>query len=150
MSLVSSTHDIWTRTQIHGPVYKKQGYERKTAYYSPTYRRDASPLLDHSAAVIDHVEAYSTGGAHSFENFVTACNKCNMRKSTQKAEDIVKQQYGKPVKGRFGEPRYWDGLASMFLVLAGENPAVLVGAERKWYEALRKFLAEETQNNEIT
>src|SRR5262245_18755256 len=101
--------DGWLCKWCHRPVVfgsalkhmeqflRENGYQRPTAYYSDTYRRDASPLLDHLAAVIDHVHAYSQGGAHSEENFVTSCNKCNMRKSDRTAEDVVKQQLGKPV-----------------------------------------------------
>ena len=129
---------------------KEQGYEHQTAYYSFRWRRDTSPLLDHLAAVIDHAEAYSTGGAHSVENFVTTCNKCNMRKSNRPVEAMAKNEFGTPVKGRFGEPRYWDGLASMFLVLAGKNPVALTRTERKWYDALKRFFAEKSGGTSTT
>ncbi len=111
---------------------KEQGFRSPTAYYSFACRRVSSPLLDHLVAVIDHVQPFATGGAHSIENFVTACNKCNMRKSTESAEDIAKKEFGKPVKARYGEPKFWDGFASMFLILAGKNKARLKGAEHEW------------------
>jgi hypothetical protein len=83
---------------------KAQGFPRPTAYYNFWCRRDLSPLLDHLSAVIDHVEPFAKGGAHSIENFVTACNKCNMRKSTESVKEIAKKEFGKPVKSRYGEP----------------------------------------------
>ena len=109
------------------------------AYFHPRWRRDVSPLLDHLGAVIDHVEAYSKGGDHSESNFVTACNKCNARKNSRRADEYERERPGKPVKGKFGEPKHWDGLASLFLVLA-EDEHELTETEKAWKHALRAYV----------
>jgi hypothetical protein len=38
----------------------------------------------------------------------------------------MKLKPGKPVKGKHGEPTDWDGLSTVFLVLARQNPSVLM------------------------
>jgi 5-methylcytosine-specific restriction endonuclease McrA len=60
---------------------RDKGYPAPIAYYDFRWRRDAAPMLDHLACVIDHVDAYSRGGAHELDNFAVACNKCNVRKN---------------------------------------------------------------------
>ena len=64
---------------------RRRGYSGRLAYWSSAWRRDASPLLDQLAAVVDPVVAFSTGGPHAESNFVTACYKCNVRKSAEPA-----------------------------------------------------------------
>jgi hypothetical protein len=90
--------------------------------------------------VIDHVEAHATGGATDEANLATACNKCNARKNAGIASDFQKKWPGRSVKGRYGEPRHWDGLASLFVVLAADDPALAPG-ERAWQRALTEYLA---------
>jgi 5-methylcytosine-specific restriction endonuclease McrA len=119
---------------------KDQGYRYPLAFYDFRYRRDAAPLLDHLAAVVDHVEALSRGGAHDETNFVAACNKCNLTKSNRTVKDYVAENPGKRVKGKYGEPAHWDGFASLFLILAVANETKLLGSEREWYRALREYL----------
>jgi hypothetical protein len=112
---------------------KSKGYTSPIAYYDFRYRRDAAPLLDHLAAVIDHVKPFSKGGVHDEQNLVVACNKCNMRKRDGQPEP------GKLVKGGYGEPQHWDGLASLFLVLVRDELQVLTPNERQWFNALEAF-----------
>ena len=118
-------------------IVKKAGYRKPLAHYHPHRSRHSAPLLDHLGAVVDHIEAFAKGGHHGERNFVTACNKCNARKNARRAEDYVKLEPGKAVRGKYGEPRDWDGLASLFLVLAAEG-AELSAGERRWVRALRK------------
>jgi len=40
------------------------------------------------------------------------------------------------VKGRYGEPTNWDGLSSLFVVLARQNKQSLSASELKWLAAL--------------
>jgi hypothetical protein len=118
---------------------KGKGYTAPIAYYDFRYRRDAAPLLDHLAAVIDHVKPFSKGGDGDEQNLVVACNKCNMRKTDRLPEDHVEREPDKPVKGRYGEPKHWDGLASLFLVLGRDDLHVLTPNEREWFYALEEF-----------
>jgi 5-methylcytosine-specific restriction endonuclease McrA len=60
---------------------RKTGADTPLAYYHAHWTRQGSPLLDLLGAVIDHVEAFSSGGVSDIENLATACNKCNGRKS---------------------------------------------------------------------
>jgi 5-methylcytosine-specific restriction endonuclease McrA len=117
---------------------QKAGYTAPIAYFDLHWRRDLSPLLDHLGAVIDHAEAYARGGEHSEGNFVTACNKCNARKNSRRADAYEREQPGKPVKGKFGEPRNWDGLVSLFLVLA-DDPGI-TATEKAWKRALLAYV----------
>jgi len=71
---------------------------------------------------------------------VTACNKCNARKNAGLAAAFQNKSPGRPVKGRYGEPQHWDGLASLFLALAADDPALPPG-ERAWQRALTAHLA---------
>jgi hypothetical protein len=57
---------------IFGPAMKslereirKAGMATPLAYYHARWTRDGAPLLDHLGAVLDHVEAFSTGGMDS-------------------------------------------------------------------------------------
>jgi len=88
-------------------LVEDRGYSLPLAYFHPNWRRDAAPLLDHLGAVIDHLEALSKGGEHGEANFMTACNKCNARKNSRLAKDYQNDKPGKPVKGKFGEPKHW-------------------------------------------
>jgi len=116
---------------------RKAGYTGSIAYFHPNWSRSSAPLLDHLGAVIDHVVPFSKGGNHDETNFVTACNKCNSRKNDTDHRDHVRRHPEKRVKGRYGEPSQWDGMSSLFLVLAGRG-ATLQPAEREWEQALRK------------
>jgi len=115
------------------------GYRQPLAYFQRNWSRAGAPLLDHIGAVIDHVEAFSKGGAHDEANFVVACNKCNARKNDSAESEYRRHNPKRVVRGKYGEPRHWDGLASLFLVLA-EDGTRLGRTEARWYEALRKHL----------
>lgn len=125
------------------------GHQAPLAYFHPNWRRDAAPLLDHMGAVIDHVEAFATGGEHGEANLVTACNKCNARKNSRPAAAYERERPGKPVKGRFGEPKHWDGLTSLFLVLARSGISLTAG-EKAWRKALEAHLMLEQPSNKQT
>jgi hypothetical protein len=44
------------------------------------------------------------------------------------------------VKGKYGEPQHWDGLSSLFVVLARENPERLTALERGWLRELETYI----------
>ena len=46
------------------------------------------------------------------------------------------RQMEKPGKGKYGEPQHWDGLSSLFLMLAERDPPALTASERGWLRAL--------------
>lgn len=110
------------------------------AYFDPQWRRDLSPLLDELGACIDHVHAYSKGGAHDPSNFATACARCNARKSARKKEDYLALAAPWQVKGRHGEPRRWDGLTGLFVTLA-RSAKDLTATERAWLRVLDSHFA---------
>lgn len=116
-------------------------YPRAVAYYNLNYRSDLAPLLDYQAATIDHVEPWSKDGEHGEGNYVTACNKCNMKKSNRSPKAFADEECGKPVKGKYGPPKDWDGFVSVFLVL-GKDPGALAASERDWRKAFERYLAE--------
>jgi 5-methylcytosine-specific restriction endonuclease McrA len=110
------------------------------AWWSYAFRRDASPLLDHLGAVIDHVKAFSTGGNHEKTNFVTACNKCNMRKSAEVADEFRKKHPRKAIKAKYGEPQHWDGFSVLFILMIADDRASVTQSELGWYKALTEEL----------
>lgn len=112
------------------------------AYWHPNWRRDASPLLDELAASIDHVTAFTRGGAHDPSNFAAVCGRCNARKSARRSADYLEEARPWKVKGKHGEPSTWDGLSSLFVALAREHRFALSSTERLWLETLeREFTA---------
>lgn len=115
------------------------GVGARLAYYDLRYRRDLAPLLDDLAAVIDHVHAHSRGGADTEDNLVTACNKCNMRKSSHKIQDFQSRNAPGHVRTKFGEPKTWDGLVSVFMVLAESYRDTLTSNELEWHMALKEY-----------
>jgi 5-methylcytosine-specific restriction endonuclease McrA len=127
---------------IFAPVMKLLERELRNAgrveplsYYHAHWTRTEAPLLDELGAVIDHVEAFSTGGAHSEKNFATACNKCNGRKSSAPLDDWSKRPQHKPIKGKYGEPQHWDGLSGIFVMLAQRDPTGLTASDKGWLKA---------------
>ena len=101
---------------------RNAGHAGPLAYYHRNGTRDGSPLLDELAASIDHVEAFSTGGACDEENLRTSCWKCNTRKNAAPVSDWDQRHKNKTVKEKYGEPQHWDGLSSVFIMLAGRFP----------------------------
>ena len=122
--------------RLAAELVRAGGYELPIAYHHPRWRRDAAPLLDHLGCVIDHVVAHSRGGRHAPENFAVACNKCNVRRSAEEKAKYLAEHPLRLVKGKYGEPKHWDGLASLFVVLARQSPASLTASERLWFRAL--------------
>jgi 5-methylcytosine-specific restriction endonuclease McrA len=116
---------------------RKAGRTEPLAYYHAHATRAGAPLLDELWAVIDHVEAFSTGGANSKENFATACNKCNGRKGSAPVDKWGNRIMRKPVKGKYGEPQHWDGLSGVFVMLAERDPVGLTPSEKAWLKVLR-------------
>jgi HNH endonuclease len=125
------TRDHWLcrwckRPVIFAPALKYLQSELERAGFSDlaysrfAYDRRGAPLLDELSAVIDHVQAFSSGGSGAAENLATACNKCNMRKSSADPSDWERKHL-KPIKARHGEPTAWDGLSSLFLFSAGHH-----------------------------
>jgi HNH endonuclease len=112
----------------------------RVAYWQANWRRDAAPLLDELAASVDHVEAFSRGGAHDASNFRAVCARCNARKSAANAETFLVALRPWRVKGKYGEPKDWDGLSSVFVLLAAQTPEALSVTERQWLKVLRDRL----------
>jgi hypothetical protein len=125
--------------RLAGELVRGSGYELPIAYHHPRWRRDAAPLLDHLGCVIDHVVAHSCGGGDALDNYAVACNKCNVRKSAEEKAKYLAAHPLKPVKGKYGEPKHWDGLSSLFVVLARQPGTRLRGNEKNWLLALAEY-----------
>jgi 5-methylcytosine-specific restriction endonuclease McrA len=116
---------------------RQSGNGENLSYYHAHWTRDSSPLLDLLGAVIDHIEAFSAGGTNQIDNLATACNKCNGRKSAATLGQWEERAMDRPIKGKYGEPQSWDGLSSLFVMLAQRHPALLTTSEKDWVRALR-------------
>jgi hypothetical protein len=106
------------------------------ALFHSNWTRDRAPLLDELGATVDHVVAHNRDGEHTLENFVTACAKCNVRKSDGELVTWLQRDKRNPVRGKYGEPTAWDGLSGLFVVLAQRNPDKLTVNDRAWLKAL--------------
>lgn len=115
---------------------RNAGHIGPLAYYHAHWTRDGSPLLDELGAVIDHKNAHARGGQHTEDNLCTACGKCNTRKSSAPLENWNQRDKRKLIKGKYGEPKHWDGFSSLFVVLAKRNSAALTTADSSWLNAL--------------
>jgi hypothetical protein len=119
--------EAWAR------AFKPQG---PFAYFHPNWSRAHAPLLDNLGAVIDHVEPHSRGGADTADNFVTACNKCNATKNAAESAAFATRHPRRPIRARYGEPKTWDGLSTVFVLLAKQMPTDVTASEAEWYRAL--------------
>jgi hypothetical protein len=115
---------------------RKSGFNGPLAYYHAHGTRDGAPLLDELWAVLDHADPFSSGGPTNDKNLLTACNKCNGRKNNIPREKYAALPKRKPIKGKYGEPQNWDGLSTLFIVLAQGDPVGLTASERQWLSAL--------------
>ena len=115
---------------------RASGHTGTLTYYHAHWTRDGAPLLDELGAVIDHVEAFVRGGSDEQQNLCTSCCKCNGRKSSRLLAEWDQRIKSKPIEGRYGEPLHWDGLSSLFLVLAERRKPELTEIEREWFDAL--------------
>jgi hypothetical protein len=70
------------------------------------------------------------------ENLATACNKCNGREGSAALDKWGERVMDKPIKGKYGEPQGWDGLSTMFVILAQRDLDRLTKSERDWLKAL--------------
>jgi 5-methylcytosine-specific restriction endonuclease McrA len=107
------------------------------AYWHPHWPRCQAPLLDELGATIDHKIALKNGGLNDSSNFVTACARCNARKSAKGEAEFRKELMPWRVEGKDGDPTAWDGFALVFLALAEQFPDQLTANECKWVEAIR-------------
>ena len=121
---------------------KSAGQLGRVAYYHAHGTREGSPLLDELGAALDHVETFSAGGACSPDNLRTACWKCNVRKSSDSLAKWDQREKRKPVKGKYGEPQHWDGLTSVFVMLAARRSDELTSGERQWLKVLKPSVHE--------
>jgi len=119
---------------------RKAGRNEGLSYYHGHWTRDGAPLLDELGAVIDHVEAHSTGGPTTESNLATACCKCNGRKSAASMKKWAERPQRKPIKGKYGEPQHWDGLSGLFVILAQRDPIGLTASEKDWLRELTTAL----------
>lgn len=117
---------------------REKGIGIPVAYYELHCRRDAAPLPDQLACVIDHVKPHARGGTALPENLAVACNKCNARKSAAEKAAHLATYPPKRVRGRYGEPTQWDGLASVFIAIGREASQRLTASERVWLRELQR------------
>jgi 5-methylcytosine-specific restriction endonuclease McrA len=115
---------------------RSSGITSPLAYYHAHWTRATAPLLDELGAVLDHIDAFARKGPCHPDNLVTACAKCNGRKGAITQETWAKRDIRKSIKGRYGEPQAWDGLSSLFVMLATRDVTALTAGERSWLKAL--------------
>ena len=115
---------------------RSAGIDEPLSYYHAHWTRAGAPLLDELGAVIDHADAFSTGGSSEKENLVTACGKCNGRKSSAPLDKWAKRVVRKRIKGKYGEPQHWDGLTALFVILAKRHQTGLTASEKEWLKVL--------------
>jgi hypothetical protein len=126
-------------------MLEQGGFRAPVAYYHPNWPRGKAPLLDLMGAEIDHVKAHSRSGSIDESNLVTACHRCNLDKSNSSVEDFRKRVPLPSPRGKYGEPEAWDGLSTLFIMLAGQDPRNANASERAWLRALKANASAATQ-----
>ena len=116
---------------------RSNGSIEPIAYHDKNWTRRNAPLLDELGAVIDHVEAHSRGGAATIDNFATACNKCNAKKSNTLHADFSKKSPRPVVKGKYGEPEDWDGFSTLFVIFVEKSLQTATVSELSWLKHLK-------------
>lgn len=122
-------------------LVRTEGHSTPVAYFHPRWTRRDAPLLDHLGVVLDHVAAFAKGGTTEASNLVVACCKCNSLKSDVAADAHVAKHPKRRIRGRYGEPTAWDGLAAVFVVLARTRRNALNTIDRNWLAALEAHYA---------
>ena len=84
--------------------------------------------------VMSHVVNY---GSSVFEG--VRCYKLPSGPAIFRAHEHLQRNPLRKVKGKYGEPAHWDGLASVFVALVDENPAIASTTERQWAAAFRRL-----------
>lgn len=105
------------------------------ANYHPDWPRDRAPLLEWLGAVVHRRVAESRGGGGEAANLATACNRCVVQKQDT-PEDEFLETHPRP-SPRADDPTAWDGLSTMFVLLAPNYFRNLSSEEREWLAALR-------------
>jgi hypothetical protein len=126
-------------------LVRESGFSGPLAYHDAHWTRRNAPLLDHMGAVIHHVNAHSGGGPDVVENFATACNKCNANKSNAQQNEFTQKSPRHGVKGKYGEPQNWDGLSTLFVILAERAPGTASASECDWLKHLKPAASATTQ-----
>lgn len=44
----------------------------------------------------------------------------------------------RPIRGKYGEPKDWDGLSALFVVFAEQGASEISPTEQEWLEALKE------------
>lgn len=118
-------------------------------YWHPHWTRRDAPLLDAMGAVIDHVDPHSRGGKNALDNYATACNKCNARKSNTAQDEFRKKAPRRSVKAKYGEPEHWDGLSTLFVILIERSQETATASERDWLRAIKAAEAQDLSNPSV-
>eukprot|EP00249_Psilotum_nudum_P017634 c26419_g1_i1 orf=363-1298(-) len=89
---------------VHAPKWKKVklALSRKNIFLRDKYRCQYCNARDN--LTVDHVVPVSRGGGWTWENLVTACSRCNLKKGDKTMEE-VKMELLRPAK----EPKEMDG-----------------------------------------
>jgi hypothetical protein len=66
-----------------------------------------------------------------FAALVTACNKCNARKSNGPLELFKQAVPARPVKGKYGEPEHRDGFSELFVIVAKDRSDLSSSEKRR-------------------
>ena len=95
---------------VHVPRHRRRGFSRRAVLHRDEHR---CQYCGSRAESVDHVVPRSRGGAHDWENVVTACRRCNTRKS-----DRPLAESGLWLRREPRVPR----LSTWFVMMAGSVP----------------------------
>jgi len=84
------------------------------------------------------MQAHRRGGKDDESNLVTACCKCNALKSDAESKEFQEKLRRRTVKDKYGEPVHWDGLSTLFVILAECSPDILTKNEREWLQVFKR------------
>ena len=61
-----------------------------------------------------------------------------MRKNAEAVDGFQKKHPLRKVRGKYGEPKDWDGFAILFVLLVKDDRTGVTRSEMEWYEALTR------------
>jgi len=64
--------------------------------------------------------------------------KCNIKKSGANPVEWADNHPPEKIKSKYGEPDRWDGLSSVFVLLAKQDWKHITRSEKEWLDALTK------------
>ncbi len=121
---------------------RNSGFPGPLAYYHTNWKKKSSPLLAELGAEVTSVDPVNCLSKCTDDTEVTACVNCRSGKSSKDFNSCEKLLATNPINGIYGGTDHWDGMSSLFVVLAERYSNQLIDTDRKWLNAIKALIHE--------